>query len=447
MSGRIDFTMDFKPQAESRTRTPDSRYRIYLLGHFSGRDDVPWPQRKIYRIDRDNFEQVMAEVKPRVEIDAGTVLHFSTPDDFHPDAWLHKINIIAELQALKAQLLTPDSAARAAAKIQAFLPTAAATPQPPAIEESQDDLLLRLLGKTSANPPEQVDSVQRLLHEAVAPHVSQATLPQHQQLIQVIDDATGQFARAILHAPNFQALEALWRATEALLHDEAAERHEVYLLDIGQAELTAELKLDAQTFTQKLLQHRQKADAEQEVLLVGDFRFAAGADDDALLAYCANLATACGGRFLAAVEQTFLQRLSEAGIKQQADSARLTLAYPGYLVRLPYGKQRDPLETLAFEECTAIPQAGELLWGNPAFLAARSILRIAEEQPVAEALFFGDTPAFSFDQDGESTLQPAVETVLTEAQAHGLLALGILPLIGYHQRRGIRLLGASFLDE
>lgn len=451
MAGRIDFTMGFNVQGAQRKLSPDSSYRIYILGHFSGRHDIAWPQRKIYKIDRDSFEQVFAQMAPEIDIDAGgTSLCFASLDDFHPDVWLHKVGIIAELLDLKRQLQNPNTAAQAASKIQAFLPAELAShpARPPqATPESQEEMLLRLLGKKSETPVTEKSSIDGWLKDLVAPHVTQAVGSQYQSLIQIIDATVTQFARTLLHSPAFQSREALWRATYALLTEEVAERHAFYLLDIAQEELAAALENgEAQGFTQKILQHSQSTDPEQAVLLLSDFNFSANQSDDALLAYCASLAAASAGRLFAAVDQTFIQRLTEAGVSHAAH-AGLMLAYPRYLVRLPYGEKRDPIETFPFKESAGVPQAQELLWGNPAFLLARAILRLAADETSEEALFFGDIPLFSFEQDGESVLQPGVETVLTEAQANHVLAQGITPLLGYRQRKGVRLLGFAGLDE
>lgn len=444
MSGRIDFTMGFNTPGAQRKSNPDSSYRIYILGDFSGRRETPWLQRKIQKIDRDNFEQILAKIAPQIAVDAGGVaLSFTALEDFHPDVWLKKVSIIAELLGLKRQLQNPDTAAQAASNIQAFLPGAVgsdlATP-PQAIQENQEDMLQRLLGKTPETPAAETTSIDRWLKELVAPHVAQDAGPQYQPLIQLIDVTVTQLLRSILHSSVFQSREALWLVTHALLNEEATERHDCYLLDIAQDELTAAIGSGAtQDFTQKLLHHSQTAEPEQDVLLLGDFSFSASGSDDALLDYCTSLAAACAGQFLAAVDQSFLQRSANAGLCY-AENPNLMLTYPRYLVRLPYGDKRDPIESFAFEECQAIPQAGELLWGNPAFLLARAMLRIAADETAAEAQFFGDIPAFS----GGPKLQPAVEMVLTEAQANAVLAQGILPLIGYQQRRVFGYWGLAF---
>ena len=90
MSGRIDFTLDFKARSAKLKRKPDAQYLIYVLGRFSGRNDNAGEPCKIHKVDRDTLEQVMAEMSPHIKIGAGISLNFVSLDDFHPDVWLHK---------------------------------------------------------------------------------------------------------------------------------------------------------------------------------------------------------------------------------------------------------------------------------------------------------------------------------------------------------------------
>lgn len=452
MSGRIDFSMGFNTSAAGNKRQRDSQYRIYILGSFSGHSDVGWEQRKIHRIDSDNFEQVMAKIQPALEIDSGVRLRFESMDDFHPDAWMDKVKIIADLQVLKRQLSNPVTAEQAAAKIQAFLPAQDAASQDSkatlSVEETQDQMLQRLLGKAPEQPGEAADTVERMIEQIVAPFVAKSTEPQYQSLIATIDQVLSQCLRAILHDARFQKLEALWLATMALVNEESADEQRFFLLDISQAELAEQFNQDSQILTRTLLQHIQTDGDDQDVLLLGDLGFSDSVQDKQLLASCNALAVACGGYFLAAAAQPLLGVLAgESGGQYLQDIAtdRMMLAYPRFLSRLPYGMKLDPIETFAFEECGDIPQPHELLWGCPAFIIARSLVRTSQPGGSPDALFFSDVPVFSFDKDGEKVLQPGTETVLTESQAHGLLAVGIMPLIGYRQMRGIRVMGITSL--
>jgi predicted component of type VI protein secretion system len=234
-----------------------------------------------------------------------------------------------------------------------------------------------------------------------------------------------------------------------LVNEETADEQRFFLVDITQAELAEAFKQDGQRVKQTLIQHLQACDGEQQdVLLIGDCCFSNSDQDRQLLADCNDLASHCSGYFLAAADQTLLDVVAgESGARylQNIATDRVMLAYPRFLSRLPYGKKWDPIETFAFEECGEIPRFHELLWGCPAFMIARSLVRNSQVGTSPDALFFSDIPVFSFERDGEKILQPGTEIVLTESQANGIFAAGIMPLIGYRQMRGIRLIGFTNL--
>jgi type VI secretion system protein ImpB len=80
-----------------------------VLGDFSGLPDEPLPRvkdRKLIEIDRDNFDQVLAAMKPRLayRVDnkltndgskMGVELRFKSIDDFHPD------NVVQQVEPLR----------------------------------------------------------------------------------------------------------------------------------------------------------------------------------------------------------------------------------------------------------------------------------------------------------------------------------------------------------
>lgn len=456
MSGRIDFTMGFNTAETAPKRREGQGFRVYILGNFSGHADNTWRERKISPIDLDNFDRVMARIEPSFSTDASLKLRFRSQDDFHPDAWLHRIPIVADLLQLKKDLSNPDTAAQAAEKIQAFYQAGTPTEKPEqtqAITESKEDMLQRLLGERPATQHAPPDSVDKLIAQVVTPFVKKNSEPQHQFLQNVTEEIIGQFLRTLLHQPDFQELEALWRATEALVNEENADQQQFFLVDISQSELQAELEQGENTFAQRLLEHSQRDEQGSDILLVSDFNFSATPQDQTLLAFLGALAKACGGRFLGSVDITLLEQAlsSDAESKQrweqyldQIDAGNILLSYPRYLQRLPYGAKRNPLDTLAFEECSPVPDGSELVWGKSAFLCARALIRLEQSTP-EDSLFFHDIDVFSYQLDDEIVLQPGTETILNEAQANDLLAHGFIPLIGFRQRQGVRLLALTSL--
>jgi type VI secretion system protein ImpB len=80
-----------------------------VLGDFSGVPDEPLPRvkdRKLIEVDRDNFDQVLAAMKPRLAYRVenkltndgskmGVELRFKSMDDFHPD------NVVQQVEPLR----------------------------------------------------------------------------------------------------------------------------------------------------------------------------------------------------------------------------------------------------------------------------------------------------------------------------------------------------------
>lgn len=436
MSGSIDFTMGFNVSPGSMKKPKsDSGYRIYILGEFSGKSNPEQAQLNIKKVDQDSLTRIMADLLPTVEIDSGASLSFASLDDFHPDVWLDKINLITDLQTLKKQLNNPETAAQATAKIQAFLPTESVYNEvisPLTVQESQEDMLQRLLGKKPETTHSAMDTVESLIQQMVAPHVSKPALAQYQELIQIIDATISQIARAILHNPKFQNLEALWRATLSLLQEEQTEQCSLFLVDINKQTLTQAFTTGG--LTELLPKHIARAGAETNNLLIADIVFSSTAEDIQLLEYCHDLAKRCGGHFLAGADAGFCQRLQENSAPSLLIPENVLLAYPRYLSRLPYGPKTDPIERIDFAECDDQPLAADLLWANAAFLVARTLLR----GETNGSGVFADVPVFSYLQNGDSVLQAGTETVLNEAQANVLSVSGIVPVIGFQQRQGVR---------
>ncbi len=76
--------LDVNPGSQpSAVLDPDTPFRVLLLGDFSGRSaqaGKPPAAWKAIEIDRDNFDEVLARVRPEF-----SGLRFGELDDFHPD--------------------------------------------------------------------------------------------------------------------------------------------------------------------------------------------------------------------------------------------------------------------------------------------------------------------------------------------------------------------------
>lgn len=458
MSGRIDFQLGFKTQTAPKENNADG-LRFYILGNFSGHKTRTFDVLKFRNLSIDNFEQVMSQLLPTLELGAGIKLEFKALEDFHPDSWLEKIPLLADLQSLKKQLGHPDTARQAAAKIQAHLKIAPNPGEPAYREETienQTEMLERLLGKKPENTPEPANTLNQFLNSIVSPHISQTPDPQYQVLNKLIETTMNQVLQTLLHSPDFQELEAIWLATAKLIQEESADDLSIFLLDITQDELLTELRTSSQRFTQQLQTHTQAADTPADTFLIGAYHFDESDEARQLLQLAGQLAEHCNAGFISNADRKLivLNMLNQAKAEENwwhylagVISTRIILAYPRYLLRLPYGKKRDPIASFAFEECPGIPQTNQLLWGNPAFLCAQTLIRVHQGNTNENSHSFKDTPAFSYEMAGEQVLQAATETLLNETQAQALLSHGITPVIAFRQHRGLRLLTVTTLSE
>ena len=89
-----------------------------VLGDFSGQPDEPLPRvkdRKLIEIDRDNFDQVLAAMKPRLSYRVdnkltndgskmGVELRFKSMDDFHPDNVVQQVEPLRKLVSARQRL-------------------------------------------------------------------------------------------------------------------------------------------------------------------------------------------------------------------------------------------------------------------------------------------------------------------------------------------------------
>src|SRR5512142_993060 len=104
---RVQITYDVEIGGARELKEPP--FVVGVLGDFSGQPDQPLPRvkdRKLVEIDRDNFDQVLASMAPRLALrvdnklqDDGSKmnaeLRFNSLDDFNPD------NIVQQVEPLR----------------------------------------------------------------------------------------------------------------------------------------------------------------------------------------------------------------------------------------------------------------------------------------------------------------------------------------------------------
>jgi type VI secretion system ImpC/EvpB family protein len=235
---------------------------------------------------------------------------------------------------------------------------------------------------------------------------------------------------AIIHRPEFQALEARWAGLRLLVDsvpdefiDGNAEDRDsvvVSIWNVTKDELREDLQysesLQKSVFYGEVYQRTfNMAGGQPFGILIGDYSFSDHPDDIALLREIAAVCAAGFSPFVAAASPTMFhverfeelyglttsdlreprqsllaKRFREPGyvdwntLRQSPNSRFVVLALPRFLVRQPYdpGKFLGRRVVLSgdeqphpFDERRALIAAGKLLWGNPAFALGQVVLR------------------------------------------------------------------------
>ena len=449
--------------------------RILIVGDLMGaraHEAPPIDRRPIVSVAVDTFDEVFARFTPSVALPAlglKAPLRFEALEDFHPDRLFATVETFDRLRSLRQRLQHPATFAAAAEELKSDVPAPSpptAVPAPAAgTEEKTGALLDRLLGGTSASssashvPNRAETTVDAYIRSLVAPYITADNEAQVRQLVSAVDAAIGDAMRSLLHDAAFQRLEATWRGVQWLLASaaEIEEDLQVFLLHLTREDLRVYARPGG------TLEPRLEAgdpDGTPWSLILGDFAFGPSEDDVDALRNVAALATALETPFVAAAHGALVgcvdvrvqadprswtalpsdaaQRWTE--LRTMPGSRFLGLTWPRFLLRLPYGKKSDPLETFEFDEIPPAHAHEDYLWGNGAFAAALTMARIDAGATGHQAGEIGDLPAFTYVEHDEPTLKPSAEFGMTERAADDVIARGIMPLVSYRNRNALRLI-------
>ena len=393
--------------ATYRETDPDSPFRILVLGDYTGRANRGIASglegRKPVLLDLDNFDDVMRDLQPSLRL-PGVNLKFRELDDFHPDHLYEKVEFFQQLAALPYQ---PPQAARAVAAV----PSAGLL-----------DSILEQAEEPVAATAEDANDLPAFIRRVTAGHVEERPEAGKVEWAARKKQAAGEKMKAILHYPDFQALEAAWRALWNVVHG-LGDDARVYLLDATLDELIA-----GAADLERIVGGR-----EPWALLVGNYAFGESAADATRLASLARAASVAGAPFLAEAQPPSADQAPPEWqqFRQSPAASWIGLALPRVLLRLPYGKSTVPTEALQFEEMEGSVHAA-YLWGNPAFSCARLIGESFRAhgwdlRPGMDRRLDG-VPLHVYRSGTESVNQPCAEILMSEKDAEFLMERGYIPV-------------------
>jgi type VI secretion system protein ImpC len=468
---RVALDVGLGQDPEPATPRADTPFNIAVLGEFCGGSSGGALDFQPVLVDRDTIDDVIAQFSPQLRFrvtlgdpSAGQSefsVRFGALDDFHPDRLLQRVPPLAALWQLRQRLADPRTFAEAA---RALRGADEGTERPP-VRASGASLLEDILAGqpgpalTPAGGARE-DDLQVLIQRVVAPHLIANPDPRQTALVAQVDEALVKGMRALMHRPEFQSLESLWRGIDFLTRRlETSSMLRVHVVHVPRFALATDglvRVLDA------------RVGGAPWGVLAGCYTFGASAQDATLLADVARLARAAGVPFVAGADirlagcPTLHAFTDPAGwnepvdaawdvLRRSGDARHVALALPRFLLRAPYGEDGEPCDLLPFEETTDVPAHADFLWGSPAIACAlslgQSFERAGWQLRPGTVLDIDGLPLHLLRSAGSADVLPCAESLMTDRAAARLVAQGLTPLATLKDQGALRLVRVQSMAQ
>ncbi|MEM1383689.1 MAG: type VI secretion system contractile sheath large subunit [Pseudomonadota bacterium] len=457
-------------------REESNEFRIAILGDFSGRASrgeleigEALGARKAIKFDIDEIDRVIARFQTTLTLPIGAdgaavEVPLASLDDLHPDELYENVAVFDELRALRQRLKTGKGLDATIAEMQQW-----------GAEFGDKPVGARGRGKGAAVPADRrLSDFQRLIGDAggaqvgpsaadalmqrvVGPHVVAAPDPRQESMIAAVDEALSSAMRAILHHPDFQTVEALWRSLDLLARRvETDAKLRIVLYDVSAEEWAADLSAQEDLAESGLYALLAEGEAPFSAVF-GLYTLEETPPHAELLARMAKISAHLEAPFVTAIGAGFLEtplkdrhplttKAWEA-MRDCPEARYVGLAAPRFLLRLPYGKRTEPIDPFSFEEFTEREGLKGMLWANPAVLVAVLLAATAKggvrSMSLGKIMSLGDMPFhYVTDRYGDQVALPCTERMITTRKAAEIVARGFMPVVSMQGRPELRL--ASF---
>ena len=487
-TGAIPFEFGQKTKdsrVPAANRPPGKNFNMLVIGNFLGNNQSSTSgTTKPIKIDRDNLEEVMAKLQPSLSLPIGdspgddcqTVnMTFTNLDEFHPDYLYQHIELFSEFRTLRRKLNKDSSFDAAAKKMDQWISVATevkTNTQPTATAPSNgqstnnastEGLLDSILGDSnnSGGASTEADKlVTSLIQDAVAAYATPAPNPNKQQYIDALDQTISSTMAALLHHPEFQALEAAWRGVDMMTRRvETDSQLTLRMLSQSKKDLLIDLA-EHQDATQsnfsKLVYDASVLPTNDErwSTVIGLYEFSDTKNDALMLGILAKVMANADTPFIAAgnpslvnctsyfyqKDATDWQQSYQEGfietwntVRELPESQYISLASPRFLIRYPYGKKSQRIEAFDLEETGSDFNAEHFLWCNGAIAHAIALCQGFSEQhwKMSPGIInqLERLPLAFYDDDGEQAQIPTAEIFLSESAFETLASGGLAPLI------------------
>jgi type VI secretion system protein ImpC len=480
------FQFDLSPAATARPRDAEEPFRLLIVADLGGRSSrgmmSPVQGRNPILIDTDNFDREMKRLESAVRLSGpdwpGTVLEMplTSVEDFHPDPILRRPPL-KEWCDVRQRLLNPSTGPGAIDDVNRMLgrstgaggSTDAGQDTGTSGAETTSETLARLMGSGAGSggsaqpgsPGSVSSSVDALIRNIVSSSSVPARTSEQSVCLQAVEAELSRRLGLILHDRQWQAIEANWRGVDLLVRDFGGEENfKIFILDVSRNELEADLCSQSDLASTGLF--RGLRDSSWGAIVAAYF-FSDTLVDLELIGRLAKIGEALGAPVLSAVHERFLGCPSVAShpdpddwknplpgdlqevwnaLRRRPETRHIGLALPRVLLRLPYGKGHDEIDSFPFEELDVTRAHESYLWGNPAFACAHVIAQAFQAEgwdlSMSGSGELGELPVHRYTEAGASCVKPCAEAWLSDRAADRITDAGFIPVQSIKGRDAIR---------
>jgi len=441
------------------------KFRLAIMGDFSGRANKgeletgeALAKRKPLSVHFDNLDDIIERLGIQLNLPVGasgsTRIEIKSMDDFHPDELYEKLGIFAEIASLRDRLQDTASFASAAREVQEWLgdetllkPVEQTTKARGATipEKGSVDDFAKLVGESTVNQGLVSSTVDALLRNAVAPYIEPSADPRQDAMVAAVDGALSGMMRSILHHPDFQTAESLWRSIEMLTQRlETDTNLQIIVYDISAEEVAADLagaENLKDTGLYKLFIEQTALDEQQGPLtaITACYTFDQTASHADLLKRIAKIVAETHTPFIASVSLDNLGNSDPVqewnALKSLPEATYLALTVPKFMLRIPYGEKGEPIDPFDFEELIAHEDRSKFLWGYSSILAGLSLgtsykMQGLRGMNIHYNMKIGEMPFHYYnDSEGDQVALPCTEQLFTETQIGQIHQQNLIPII------------------
>ena len=342
-----------------------------------------------------------------------------------------------------------------------------------AVKNEELSLLDRIIqeGKMAAEPSQSVYAKKllgqfatQILDEGMKSAPDKGVVAMINERIAEIDQILTDQLNAIMHHPEFQALESSWIGLRDMVFGtETSTTLKLRLMNVTKKELLKDLETavdhDMSVLFKKVYEEEYGTfGGNPYSLLIGDYYFGRHPQDMALLQRISKVAAAAHTPFITAVAPTMFDMTSftDLGVprdlskifesaelttwrsfRDSEDSRYVSMVLPRYAARLPYGAKTKPVDSFNFEEDVDGRDHSKYLWGNSCYQLGLRITDAFAKYNWTTAIrgvegggkVSGLTAHTFKTDDGDIVLKCPTEVTITDRREKELNDLGFISIV------------------